>query len=89
MSHPLAQNGAALAPFRANGAHPSYAILHTKFLAVDSLCCIIVDSVSNVKATTVCPAQVKVHISLTSSHKGEHISCYGIVSVCSFEVQIL
>ena len=24
MGHPLAQNGAALAPFRANGAHPSY-----------------------------------------------------------------
>ena len=23
MGHPLAQNGAALAPFRANGAHPS------------------------------------------------------------------
>ena len=23
MCHPLAQNGAALAPFRANGAHPS------------------------------------------------------------------
>ena len=24
MCHPLARNGAALAPFRANGAHPSY-----------------------------------------------------------------
>ena len=24
MGHPLARNGAALAPFRANGAHPSY-----------------------------------------------------------------
>ena len=24
MGHPLAQNGAALAPFRANGAHPSH-----------------------------------------------------------------
>ena len=23
MGHPLARNGAALAPFRANGAHPS------------------------------------------------------------------
>ena len=23
LDHPLAQNGAALAPFRANGAHPS------------------------------------------------------------------
>ena len=27
MSHPFAQNGAALAPFRANGAHPSYYVL--------------------------------------------------------------
>ena len=27
MGHPLARNGAALAPFRANGAHPSYACL--------------------------------------------------------------
>ena len=26
MGHPLARNGAALAPFRANGAHPSYNI---------------------------------------------------------------
>ena len=26
MGHPLAQNGAAFAPFRANGAHPSYPI---------------------------------------------------------------
>ena len=26
MGHPLARNGAALAPFRANGAHPSYII---------------------------------------------------------------
>ena len=25
MGHPLARNGAALAPFRANGAHPSLA----------------------------------------------------------------
>ena len=25
MGHPLARNGAALAPFRANGAHPSTA----------------------------------------------------------------
>ena len=49
MSHPLAQNGAALAPFRANGAHPSYAVLHTKFLVADSLCCTIVYSGSNVK----------------------------------------
>ena len=24
MGHPLARNGAALAPFRANGAHPSF-----------------------------------------------------------------
>ena len=24
MGNPLARNGAALAPFRANGAHPSY-----------------------------------------------------------------
>ena len=24
MGHPLARNGAALAPFRANRAHPSY-----------------------------------------------------------------
>ena len=24
MGHPLARNGAALAPFRANGAHPSH-----------------------------------------------------------------
>ena len=32
MGHPLAQNGAALAPFRANGAHPSniqYTIYNT------------------------------------------------------------
>ena len=27
MGHPLARNGATLAPFRANGAHPSYACL--------------------------------------------------------------
>ena len=27
MGHPLAQNGAALAPFRANGAHPSLYII--------------------------------------------------------------
>ena len=26
MGHPLARNGAALAPFRANGAHPSYVL---------------------------------------------------------------
>ena len=26
MGHPLARNGAALAPFRANGAHPSHEI---------------------------------------------------------------
>ena len=29
MGHLLARNGAALAPFRANGAHPSYR-LHTE-----------------------------------------------------------
>ena len=27
MGHPLARNGAALAPFRANGAHPSLAAI--------------------------------------------------------------
>ena len=27
MGHPLARNGAAIAPFRANGAHPSIIII--------------------------------------------------------------
>ena len=31
MGHPLAQNGAALAPFRANGAHPSLYFLFTSY----------------------------------------------------------
>ena len=28
MGHPLARNGAVLAPFRANGAHPSLISIH-------------------------------------------------------------
>ena len=35
MGHPLARNGAALAPFRANGAHPSSNHLH---FAVSTSC---------------------------------------------------
>ena len=35
MGHPLAQNGAALAPFRANGAHPiaTYSYLYLNLLS--------------------------------------------------------
>ena len=33
MGHPLARNGAALAPFRANGAHPSYSVPSTLAIA--------------------------------------------------------
>ena len=32
MGHPLARNGAALAPFRANGAHPSYIVKPNTYL---------------------------------------------------------
>ena len=42
MGHPLTRNGAALAPFRANGAHPSYfdilAHVHSSALALGGSC---------------------------------------------------
>ena len=39
MGHPLARNGAALAPFRANGAHPSYFDISTTYAGSCTLLC--------------------------------------------------
>ena len=36
MGHPLARNGAALAPFCANGAHPSSNHMTSTFTPIDS-----------------------------------------------------
>ena len=45
MGHPLAQHGASLAPFRANGAHPSDTSQRTHFIAIPF---VLLDSASSV-----------------------------------------
>ena len=44
MGHPLARNGAALAPFRANGAHPSYFDILAHVGSCTLLCFSVMDS---------------------------------------------
>ena len=67
MGHPLAQNGAALAPFRANGAHPSSTAEQSP-LARSAVHCAVCHQ-SNTCACVMCTAQAQCVLAARSGQR--------------------